>query len=463
MLAASLFFGSSHFAQAQSFDCGKASTPVELAICRNPDLGRLDQKLEDAFRKQLAATPEQRQTLLAGERAWVAQRDARCVKGAAGKATLDDCLANAYRDRISAVQVAGQGSGPTGTDRTAICASVVQKYRAFLAALPSSSAKDASALSYVLKSLADSKSSGVTVGGPGGIDNVDPDKLSAWAQSQRPPFSIPASLIDAIKGNVDASQELHRLPGTNYYVVNGTAGTLYCYGPGVYFQTENGKAKAVAAPHGWARNSEGGGCTVLRGFGMIDSTPIAYEENNASIGSYSLNITPWQGTGFGQDCTATFHFTQRFAPADLHNYNTDPDDCDGDYCDGLKKATWDLVKRIQDHAQSFEAWRKAEIERLTPTQARQFQKLFAAASADGNWEPETVDEAITAAPLLVPLVEGGNLYLAKVGHLTMGDFTMPDWKVELLRLGADGQPNNTPSATFNVGMQNGPLAKVTVE
>ena len=81
-----LFFLSWGLVQAApSFDCSKASTAVEQAICSSAELSRLDRQLAQAYRG-LAATERDAQ------RAWIRQRNA-C------KSDID-CLTKQYQDRI---------------------------------------------------------------------------------------------------------------------------------------------------------------------------------------------------------------------------------------------------------------------------------------------------------------------------------------------------------------------------
>ncbi|MFL1493627.1 lysozyme inhibitor LprI family protein [Pseudomonas antarctica] len=64
-------------AWAASFDCKKASTPVELSLCANPELSRLDTTLGEHYRRalgKLQGTP--RATLRSDQRAWLKTRDA---------------------------------------------------------------------------------------------------------------------------------------------------------------------------------------------------------------------------------------------------------------------------------------------------------------------------------------------------------------------------------------------------
>jgi uncharacterized protein len=81
-----------------SFDCAKASTATEFAICRSRELSALDVQLADAFKARRATLSEaQRRSLTSDQRAWLSRRNA------CGSRT--DCLAREMRDRIAALRV----------------------------------------------------------------------------------------------------------------------------------------------------------------------------------------------------------------------------------------------------------------------------------------------------------------------------------------------------------------------
>ncbi len=82
-------------ANAQSFDCAKASTAVEMEICNDPALGALDSALGDLYAALLPALGEESQpNLRQSQRDWLAQRD-----------TCQDapCLSAAYVERLQAL------------------------------------------------------------------------------------------------------------------------------------------------------------------------------------------------------------------------------------------------------------------------------------------------------------------------------------------------------------------------
>jgi uncharacterized protein len=87
---------------AQSFDCTKASTTIEAAICGDKSLGELDNTLARTFREALSRAPDQQGKLIRDERRWLAHREQVCaqpVNGSSG--SLIACLTNVYMVRIN--------------------------------------------------------------------------------------------------------------------------------------------------------------------------------------------------------------------------------------------------------------------------------------------------------------------------------------------------------------------------
>ncbi|GEM_PF-558424 len=102
-------------AHAASFDCAKASTLVEKAICSDAKLSELDDSLMKAYKKALASSPDA-SGLKSQQRAWLTVRN-KCVDAS--------CLNHAYADRLNALTGnlasnapppnAPRSSSPTGT------------------------------------------------------------------------------------------------------------------------------------------------------------------------------------------------------------------------------------------------------------------------------------------------------------------------------------------------------------
>ena len=102
-LAAALFAPP---AAAASFDCKKAATPTEKAICADPILSRLDEQLDDAYRVAQKRASS-RTALRDAQRQWLATRRDVCRDAA--------CLRAAYQARIDALLDESKGNPTSET------------------------------------------------------------------------------------------------------------------------------------------------------------------------------------------------------------------------------------------------------------------------------------------------------------------------------------------------------------
>lgn len=98
VLATSLALQMMHAVAQPSFDCAKATTLVENAICQDLELGALDGTLAEQYQAVWRATSGEsaRQALKKSQRAWLAKRN-QCKDRS--------CLVSAYRERLDALDV----------------------------------------------------------------------------------------------------------------------------------------------------------------------------------------------------------------------------------------------------------------------------------------------------------------------------------------------------------------------
>ncbi len=88
-----------------SFDCARASTAVEKAICDSMDLAMLDRALARLYR---AARKSGGKAVVTSQRAWLKAR-ARCKEN-------ETCLFDSYKTRLAALaRAAGDARGISGT------------------------------------------------------------------------------------------------------------------------------------------------------------------------------------------------------------------------------------------------------------------------------------------------------------------------------------------------------------
>jgi uncharacterized protein len=82
-------------AQNASFDCKKASTPIEKAICSSDYTAELDRAMDELYRAAVTKAGANRGAAEAAQKQWLAARDARC------RAKPDqNCLEGLYKARI---------------------------------------------------------------------------------------------------------------------------------------------------------------------------------------------------------------------------------------------------------------------------------------------------------------------------------------------------------------------------
>ena len=82
---------------APSFNCSKASTVIEKAICVNPELSDLDGKLAQLYSEEkLHLAGAERDQLIADQKEWIKHRNINCSFG-----SVNDCLLGSYRIRMN--------------------------------------------------------------------------------------------------------------------------------------------------------------------------------------------------------------------------------------------------------------------------------------------------------------------------------------------------------------------------
>jgi uncharacterized protein YecT (DUF1311 family) len=86
---------------APSFDCTKATTPVERAICADPLLVQLDRVMADTYTQVLNVV--NRQVLREEQRRWIELRDKQC----ANTPNINQCIQQHYKTRLQ--QLANKG------------------------------------------------------------------------------------------------------------------------------------------------------------------------------------------------------------------------------------------------------------------------------------------------------------------------------------------------------------------
>jgi uncharacterized protein len=98
-------------ASAHAFDCKKAATSIEKAICASPGLTRQDDELSKAYGSARAASSDkERKPLAVSQKRWIATRENMC--GSSEGKDLEKCIGDETANRMSylnAAPVSGPG------------------------------------------------------------------------------------------------------------------------------------------------------------------------------------------------------------------------------------------------------------------------------------------------------------------------------------------------------------------
>jgi uncharacterized protein len=105
---------------AASFDCSKARSSMEKAICGNTELSTLDEELASVYKNaRLQLSPTSINILVTSQRSWLRFVSTYCfIDTNAGSVSMPEassCLIDAYKDRIKDLTKTGEIIGPFKT------------------------------------------------------------------------------------------------------------------------------------------------------------------------------------------------------------------------------------------------------------------------------------------------------------------------------------------------------------
>ncbi|MGP0059645.1 MAG: lysozyme inhibitor LprI family protein [Beijerinckiaceae bacterium] len=97
-----------------SFDCAKAATHIERAICADPDLARWDGRMGQAFKNNYAQIDgNQRRFLLEAQRVWIALRKSQCDQPELDPISSKQCILRLTEARVATLEASVVAGSPT--------------------------------------------------------------------------------------------------------------------------------------------------------------------------------------------------------------------------------------------------------------------------------------------------------------------------------------------------------------
>jgi hypothetical protein len=270
-----------------------------------------------------------------------------------------------------------------------------------------------------------------------------------WAQQQK------LTLRRQLKDDLDRTDFLDQLPGSSYYAASRVEGTLSCYAS-TFFTVTNGLAARTREPPNWSEE-DGDSCGTYRVFGQIGTTPVAFEEryDDSALLVSTLSVSRWMGDHFAPPCVITFTYEPRFA-AD-QRFNQWQESCTAKNCGALRQAALALAEKLQADPGGAET---ALLRQLTDQQRATYEAMKTEANVKSPEKPDDPQYFDEKSPATLPLLLDGRLYLAEIGHQTIGWHTFSDWDVKLL---AGSGKELARVAQIAIGMTKGRLENVDVK
>jgi uncharacterized protein len=425
----------------QSFDCKKASRPMEHAICDDKAVADMDVELSAKYREALASHAASRRELISSERRWISLRDAQCLPYINDFAKLDDCLRPAYGARLRAIASGDfrsdirppESAAVVAARRTTVCRKIVERYRPLAHSHPGQPPLDV---------LASNSASGITMGSKGVAQYVDSaSQLASWATHQKPPFSLSPDLAEQVRVFGDGGM-LVKAPGVDFYSVSRVEGSMNCQ-DGFYFFVKNGVAALADAPF----PDSDGGCNTGEIFGTVDGAPVTVQqEYDYRPGmSAKIEVATWDDDHFQASCEIELFFVPRLSAKTLNDWG---ETCHGKECPALRAAAFALVRKALKNPAAL----RDVVRHLSAKQRAEYEQ---AQSVVGNSTEFGPSEAV----LLVPYQLAGRVYVARIADFTIGWRDFADQSVMFLNV-EDGKI--VQKAAFAVGVWKGDLRDVSV-
>jgi len=403
------------WAHAAGFDCRKAGTTVEKAICAAPKISAVDGQLGEAFTAALKSHPEMADALKLDQRHWLASRDATLSAYPSIKEAESSVL-SLYRSRIAVLKGLDAAAWPKPFD-------------ALRAALPKLPATGAAVPADFVKAGAD-----VTL-----AEDVRLESASAF------PYQPDKSLADALR-DLESAGGYRKLAGSPISSVWSIGGTAHCWTEAP-FRIQGKQAIAVPSPSVWGD----GDCMTDHGMARIAGQYVVYVVGDGSPDEVNLDTAVWNGKGFDKGQRLILRFD--------HALKAEASACapGKGACDEFAKAAMAIATRYDRSPQkgaldnAFPSYDKAayaavlKAARLTggPLEADGQPPELPLLDSSGRMAGFSSDSAV------FPLVFRGETLLGLIDHGHVGWRENNDWMVAAWRL-RDGKAEPAAAAYITV-------------
>lgn len=429
-LASTFLLGvmSSASAQSPSFDCAKATQPVEQIICGSADLSALDIEMTAAFKRAQDSSGDRRAELLTAQRQWLRERSPTChlVGGPLPGPDLsaaETCLEQSYHARIVAL------SQPAATTTKTACDAVADQIRAY-----SPPANFPEAWGRVVDALSAEPNGSLKVDKNGWVGEKREalTKLSSEFRASEKLIKAVASIAGSGEWFVRFYRSGHR----TLYAAEVTRGSSSCQHFVFFDAASNGQAQQVKAPlvvEGGDSTSFCSGATGWIGEAGGESAFIVEHDNGSP--NVDIGITPWRNDGWQRECHVGIHFDAELKVTDQFCKNVN---C-ASFCDIAQTLAVKFDRDpksaasttlLSNNLQSEKFARMKQLMDADKTGLRAQLPTFGAYAKSSYTG--------FSGAILFPVVVGGETFLAQLGGAAFGWRESPDYLFAAYRLGDDG-------------------------
>lgn len=362
----------------------------------------------------------------------LSRRIAACARGA-----LDCCLilaAYGLGTLLVSMPRAAYPAPPVGTPTVSgvlLCKTLLDRYRPLANTHPGKPP---------LEVLENTGTAGFKLAGRGEVILNLPSDLVSWARRQRPSVSISAELSEWLASDLSGGV-LQKAPGLPLFMLSRNQGSAGCDNS-VFFFVRGGVALPSLSPF---REDE---CTPTGTFASLDSKPLYVRQSYGSGpgDTASLNVATWRADHFEEACSVSLLYSPQVSAEILNSHEGS---CNVSNCDAMRRAAFELANAKVTGKLSVEAL----VSRLTAQEREQYQSQATAAAKNFD-----ADESRNA--ILVPYVQQGEVYVARIAGWTIGWRDLADQNVKFEQL-ADGKI--VEKAAFSVRVWKGELKRASVQ
>jgi hypothetical protein len=262
----------------------------------------------------------------------------------------------------------------------------------------------------------------------GGVVSIDAEGWRAKTKTEAldrlsQKYRAAASLTEAVGELFDGGDTftLYRFGGSSLNLAEAVGGTASCQHFVFFDAPPTGAAHTIVAPSVVQNAEPFTFCVNTAGYaGEVAGVPAFVVENDQDS-TVELSFTPWRDGGWQQQCQIVIRFSDVFEMTDRF--------CKGVDCNEMADHALSLTKKVDQNPQAvqdadrgnakFETLKKLADDRPldihVPTFGGQIHGIF---GAYDEFAPDSV---------LLPVVVGGETYLARVGHGAIAWRRVPDY------------------------------------